>query len=157
MSWSGYKRILVMEAGWGSPVFNQVRGHCSFMTSQSCHLPVPGQPNLALCLRLGVYFDVGKQNRHRKNARRSRPISLYLFMMFSLHFSGLTYHNKVCWPQSIDSYGRGDMWLATLSLCVHDVHIHHGLQLISNVFLKNGNTQPLYRGTMLATILMVKR
>ena len=37
--------FLVTEAGWGSPVSNQVRGRCGFVTSRSRHLPVPGRPS----------------------------------------------------------------------------------------------------------------
>ena len=35
--------FLVTEAGWGSPISNQVRGRCGFVTSRSRHLPVPGR------------------------------------------------------------------------------------------------------------------
>ena len=37
--------FLVTEAGWGSPLSNQVRGQCGFVTSRSCHFPVPGRPS----------------------------------------------------------------------------------------------------------------
>ena len=37
--------FLVTEAGWGSPLSNQVRGRCGFVMSRSRHLPVPGQPS----------------------------------------------------------------------------------------------------------------
>ena len=37
--------FLVTEAGWGSPLSNQVRGRCGFVTSRSRHLPVPGRPS----------------------------------------------------------------------------------------------------------------
>ena len=36
--------FLVTKAGWGSPLSNQVRGRCGFVTSRSRHLPVPGWP-----------------------------------------------------------------------------------------------------------------
>ena len=42
---SPYKRIFITEAGWESLLSNQVCGQCGFVTSQSRHLPVPGQPN----------------------------------------------------------------------------------------------------------------
>ena len=37
--------FIVTEAGWGSPISNQVRGRCGFVTSRSRHLPVPGRPS----------------------------------------------------------------------------------------------------------------
>ena len=35
--------FLVVETGWESSLFNQVRGWCDFVTWQSRHLRVPGQ------------------------------------------------------------------------------------------------------------------
>ena len=70
----GISVFLVTEAGWGSPMFNQERGRCSFVTFRSRHLlgaPVPGRLVKAI-------NRVPQRNRLRDNTKRSK-VSLPLF------------------------------------------------------------------------------
>lgn len=73
----GISVYLVTEAGWGSPIFNQECGRCSFVTFRSHHLLVPGR-------LVKVIGRVPQRNRLRDDTKQSKNYISFLCVAFLL-------------------------------------------------------------------------